>query len=188
MANIKISELPAATTLLNADEFPLNQGGTTKKSTIGQMKNSVGGFPTGGVLMFAASGVPAGWLECDGSILPINSYTNLYDVVGQNFKADGTTFDTVTGFQIPDMRGLFVRGWDHNKGIDAGRVFGKTQEDMLASHTHTTIQMIGDNSVDGVDSTTTASGDHHNQTRNTGATGGTETRPKNIALIYCIKT
>ena len=39
MANIKISELPAASSLLNADEFPLNQGGTTKKSTIGQIQN-----------------------------------------------------------------------------------------------------------------------------------------------------
>jgi microcystin-dependent protein len=184
MANIKISELPAATTLLNADEFPLNQGGTTKKSTIGQMKNSVGGFPTGGVLMFAASGVPAGWLECDGSILPINSYTSLYEVVGQNFKADGTTFDTVTGFQIPDMRGLFVRGWSHGSNIDSGRVFGKTQEDMVGPHTHPyTTFVIGERRGD--HAILAAAGE---RTSNTGNNSGTETRPKNIALIYCIKT
>jgi microcystin-dependent protein len=191
MANIKISELPPATTLLNADEFPLNQSGTTKKSTIGQIKNSVGGFPTGGVLMFAASGVPAGWLECDGSILSINLYSDLYNVVGQNFKTS-TTFNTLTGFQIPDLRGQFVRGWDHGANVDSGRVFGKTQEDLIKSHDHPFYwgQNAGTPAIGG--STPGNSVQNYNfygiGADQIGNTGGTETRPKNVALLYCIKT
>ena len=128
---------------------------------------------------------PAGWLECDGSILSINLYTELYNVVGQNFKTS-TTFNTLTGFQIPDLRGQFVRGWDHGANVDSGRVFGKAQDDMLESHTHFVPLAQG---IAGSGSNGAFMGGQFNPGGTTSnATGGTETRPKNVALLYCIKT
>jgi hypothetical protein len=62
--------------------------------------------------------------------------------------------------------------------------------DELPPHTHEVTQMIGDNNVDGVDSTTTRSGEHHNEPRRSGATGGGRAHnnmPPFIALRYCKK-
>lgn len=186
MPNAKISALPPATSVLTTDEFPINQGGTTKKVTLEQIQNSVSvtvGFPTGGVMMFAVSGVPTGWLECDGSVLPINNYTNLYNVIGQNYKTLNT-FNVLSGFQIPDLRGEFVRGWDHGKGVDNGRDLGSKQGDMLKSHTHEYLGKVNGNfpfdAWNGYDGTGMVD-------QTTSATGGTETRPRNVALVYCIK-
>lgn len=60
----------------------------------------------------------------------------------------------------------------------------------IPAHSHSTVQMIGDNNIDGVDSTTVRSGDHHNETRETDTTG--ENQPHNnippfLALYYCKK-
>lgn len=86
--------------------------------------------------------------------------------------------------------GRFIRGIDRSGNAidpDGERKAGSLQEDAFESHSHTTVQLIGDNNIDGVDSTARNSGEHHNQSRHTGKTGTTETRPKNVALLYCIK-
>lgn len=61
-------------------------------------------------------------------------------------------------------------------------------EKEIPEHSHSTVQMIADNGIDGVDSTTTASGDHHNEPRDTGKAGGGEAHnnmPPYVALFYC---
>jgi len=149
--------------------------------------NKGGGlFPTGGIMMFSVSGVPTGWLECDGRDLSINDYSVLYEVIGQNYKT--ITLDTNSRFQIPDMRGLFVRGWDNLKGIDTGRSLGTIQEDLLKDHTHSIDLVRG--YLQSNANTNTPEGVYGNgSTGNVaGGLGGSETRPKNIALVYCIKT
>ena len=86
--------------------------------------------------------------------------------------------------------GRFVRGIDRSgDGIDptGERNPGSLQADEIRSHSHPTTIMIADDSVDGVDSTRTRSGDHHNEERATDDTGGAESRPKNVALLYCEK-
>lgn len=113
--------------------------------------------PAGAVMAFNLATCPTGWIAADGT----NS--------------------------TPDLRGEFVRGLDSGRGVDSGRTLASSQTDDLKSHTHSTVQMIGNNNIDGVDSTTTHSGEHHNEPRQTGATGGNETRPRNVALLYCIK-
>lgn len=137
--------------------------------------------PPGAVLPFAMSTAPSGWLECDGSSVLRATYPDL-------FTAIGTTHGSVDGthFTLPDLRGEFIRGWDHGKGTDSGRAFASTQTDTFAAHTHTFSVMDNDaNNGSFADGTTVNS---PSGTVTTSSTGGTETRPRNIALMYCVKT
>lgn len=160
---------------------------STNKWVAGAATGGSGGvdtIPIGSVNYFAAITPPVGYLECNGAVVSQATYSDLYSVIGTlyNIGTEGSG-----NFRLPDLRGEFVRGWDNGKGVDTGRTFGSKQSDEFKSHSHTTTIMIGDNNVDGVDSTTVRSGDHHNETRQTAATGGTETRPRNVALLPCIK-
>ena len=168
------------------------------KGTAGTTVNTGGGlFPTGGIMMFTVSGVPAGWLECDGSDISINDYGVLYGVIGQNYTTS-TLIDKTTRFQIPDMRGLFVRGWDHGKDVDTGRSLGTTQDDAMQPISGSIVTQSGNSQAKGafglgtnIDGGFNGAGnpndtitfDSSNVTRT-----ASETRPKNIALVYCIKT
>lgn len=137
----------------------------------------------GKVVAFAANNVPGGYLECDGSILNMADYPRLGEMLSTTYGGDGTTT-----FGIPDLRGEFIRGWDNGAGVDSGRVFGSNQSDELAAHDH----YIPTNDASAAGSFTVA--DLANQTLDytnlsaTSSTGGTETRPKNVALLYCIYT
>ncbi|MFA6090547.1 MAG: hypothetical protein WC774_02120 [Candidatus Gracilibacteria bacterium] len=83
----------------------------------------------------------------------------------------------------PDLRGEFIRGLDNGRNIDTGRVLGSWQVDEFKSHTH-------GNGVGGV-GTGYPNGIYWNMSAiipfQTNATGGNETRPRNVAFLYCIK-
>lgn len=129
----------------------------------------------GEIKMYAGLTDPTWGYICDGRSLLTTEHTELFEVIGYTFGGSGSTFN------IPDFRGYFARGYDAGRGIDSGRVFGSTQEDAFEEHTHTTpFQLSGTNVNNGP--TMTALGG----TTDTGATGDTETRPKNIAINYVI--
>ena len=180
-----------------------------------------GGVPSGSVFHFAANSAPSGYLACDGSAVDRTTYADLFAVVGTTFgSGDGSTT-----FNLPDLVGQFVRGWNATgTGDDASRVFGSTQEDSITNHRH----FIGKNvnhvlSNEGAsatkadfynyvqmtmfnDANSGCGGDYGGDTgSNTGGgcyslgvadataplgdtTVETETRPKNVALLACIKT
>ena len=145
-------------------------------AAISAVTNSV---PSGSVSMYAASAPPSGWLECDGSAVSRTTYSALFAALGTVFGAG----DGVNTFNLPDMRGYFPRGWDNGRGIDPARTFGSTQTDALKAHTHTADLAVN----------TPGGGDGSSYRAiagagNTGSTGGTETRPKNISLLFIIKT
>ena len=81
-------------------------------------------MPVGSIIPFAgnAEKVPDGWLLCNGRAMSSNDYLELYDTIGTNF-GNGST-DTrpvaITGdFNLPDLRGMFLRGVDDPDG-DSG--------------------------------------------------------------------
>jgi microcystin-dependent protein len=140
--------------------------------------------PTGSIMMFATQVVPSGWLECDGSSVSRTTYLNLYSAIGDTFgSGDGSTT-----FNLPDLRGEFVRGWDHDRGVDTDRAFGSWQEDMFKAHTHGLKAQNRKIDGDGAEGDGSVSTSFSASSGYISETGGTETRPRNIALMYCIKT
>lgn len=73
-------------------------------------------FSAGMILPFAgpAEKIPAGWLLCDGRALNRSEYGNLYDAIGVSWG----TGDGSTTFNIPDLRGMFLRGVSGDSGND----------------------------------------------------------------------
>lgn len=163
--------------------------------------------PVGSVYTFAGATVPTGWLKCNGALLSRTTYAALFAVIGTTYGAG----DGSTTFALPDLRGEFVRGADDGRGVDAGRVLGSAQAGQNASHTHAASASpagghshvfenlarmpdqdrgIGNASLWSIDSsvtqTTSAVGDHTHAIT-VDASGGNESRPRNVAMHYIIK-
>lgn len=135
--------------------------------------------PSGAVFYFAMTSVPTGYLACNGSAVSRTTYAALFTAIGTTFG----TGDGSTTFNLPDLRGEFVRGYDNGRGVDAGRVFGSAQADEIKAHTHDILtynQETGSGRV-------TEGGSPVGGTYATESTGGAETRPRNVALLACIK-
>ena len=64
--------------------------------------------PAGSIMAFAASSAPTGWLICDGSAVSRTTYAALFAVVGTTWGVG----DGSTTFNVPDLRGQFLRGFD----------------------------------------------------------------------------
>ena len=134
------------------------------------------------VITSASNKVPlGGWLLCDGTAVSRAEYNALFKKLGTTYGAG----DGSTTFNLPDLRGEFIRGWDNSRGVDASRVFGSAQADELKSHRHIMKKYnravgtgagffaMDDNGTDG--------------SKNTELTGGVETRPRNVAMNFYIK-
>ena len=142
--------------------------------------------PVGAVFHFAASTAPTGYLKADGTAISRTTYADLFAVVGTTYgSGDGSTT-----FNLPDLRGEFIRGWDDSRGVDSGRLFGSFQDHQLQSHNHGELYNTPSS---GQDQAGSGSGDNDDTsfkyTDNGGNAGnfGAETRPRNVALLACIK-
>lgn len=62
-------------------------------------------------------------VPCDGRAISRTEYADYFSIVGTTFGAG----DGSTTFNVPDYRGLFLRGWDGNSGRDKNRVYGSIQ-------------------------------------------------------------
>ncbi|MBS1180447.1 MAG: phage-related tail fiber protein [Proteobacteria bacterium] len=141
---------------------------------------SASGVPIGTWDHFSGQTPPAGYLVRDGSAVSRTTYAALFAVCGTTYGAG----DGSTTFNLPDGRGVFDRGWDGGRGLDSGRVFGSYQADELKSHTHTIQRIVtGGIVIEGISTISQTP----NGTFASGATGGTETRPKNIAGLPIIR-
>lgn len=159
----------------------------------------------GVVAFYSKITAPTGWLKANGAAVSRTTYSALFAAIGTAFGVGNGT----TTFNIPDLRGVFIRGLDDGRGVDAGRTLSNTpQGGQNKSHSHTgtaasagghahsiaTRVSSGDGGTE-VGSTNgaaggtyaTASAGAHTHTVTTVADGGTEARPMNIALLACIK-
>lgn len=76
----------------------------------------------GTVAFFARSSAPTGWLKCNGAAISRTDYADLFDSIGTDYGVG----DGSTTFNLPDLRGEFVRCWDDSRGIDTGRSLTST--------------------------------------------------------------
>ena len=133
------------------------------------------------IIWHPAPGVaPEGYLKANGAAISRTAYAYLYGIIGTTFGAG----DGSTTFNLPDLRAVFLRGLDDGRGIDTGRVLGTEQADAFKSHTHNE-QGSTASTGSGYVSVAQAAG-LTGSNSDTGATGGTETRPINNAGYYMI--
>ena len=92
----------------------------------------VAGVPSGSVFCMAVATVPSGYLECNGAAVSRTTYAALFAIIGTNY---GTGNGSST-FNLPDLRGEFVRGFDHGRGVDNNRSINDPQGASNASHNH----------------------------------------------------
>ena len=183
--NARIDKKPDSLTVENAISETLETIMTRVDVIKNELKNEIAknGVPTGTIAFFAMTAPPAGYLKADGAIIQRKDYPALFTAIGTTFgEGDGTTT-----FTLPDLRGEFIRGWDDGRNIDTGRIFGSNQDFA------TRIGMISDGKIVsgniGSPSTTalTLHFSTEGQQGNYNVNADTETRPRNIALLACIK-
>ncbi|ANR80436.1 phage tail protein [Kosakonia sacchari] len=139
-------------------------------------------LPVGGVVAWPQASPPLGWFTCNGAAFDKAKYPKL-------------ALAYPTGV-LPDLRGEFIRGWDDERGLDAGRVLLSAQSDELRAHNHRfineyatpTVRIIAYTDENSENADTTVSIGKRAWTyiwmENT---GGAETRPHNIAFNYIVR-
>lgn len=162
------------------------------------------GVPVGTIQWYAGSTAPSGWLECDGASYSAASKAALYGVISTTFGGSGGNFN------VPDLRGQFIRGWDNGRGIDPGRgINGTPQLDAMQGHAHSASSTSSTNATRNGPNQNIPSGPIVANAQRGGSTGSVststtvgapitngsfgaprtadETRPTNIALMAIIK-
>ena len=178
--------------------------------------------PTGSVHLMATTTVPSEYLKCNGAAVSRSTFSALFAIIGTTWGAG----DGSSTFNVPDLRGEFVRGWDDGKGTDSSRNFASFQHSNNGAHSHTTNatttispanhnhafpgddQFAFADGVGGWTNRTTGSFNYDaksqsgngrvyltsdaslsaNTTVTVNPDGGNEARPRNIAMMYVIKT
>lgn len=152
--------------------------------------------PIGSSIIWNSAIPPTGYLEENGAAISRTAFANLFSIVGTTFgPGDGSTT-----FNIPDSRGYSVRGWDNGRGIDSGRALGSNQQDAFQGHYHSVNgggfggvnQMYGVTAPGALAVAGTVPSQLVGVTYISDGVNGTprvdaETRPINIAKMYCIK-
>jgi microcystin-dependent protein len=190
---------------------------STKVATTGYVDNAVqtvAGLPTGSVFFTPLNAAPTGSVKANGALLSRTVFANLWASAqaSGNITASDAAWsvtatpgsfspgDGVTTFRIPDLRGIHIRSWDDSAGIDAARAIGSYQDDAFQGHFHnfyrTSATGAGGALPTGAQSISGSFGldnsfyqVHESITDGTHGTPkiASETRPKNVALLACIK-
>lgn len=154
----------------------------------------------GTIISYGGAAAPSGFLSCDGAAVSRSTYSALFQAISTTWGAgDGTTT-----FNVPDLRGAFVRG--SGAGLNPStRTVGTYEADAYLNHSHAITDPGHTHTMDFAQSgddkayplgsgllyntgTRTTNSSTTGITVNTSTTGSTETRPKNYATLFCIKT
>ena len=139
-SNVVTLQAPALTSDVNLT-LPNSDGNAGDKLETdgngGLSWQPVQGVPTGTIFPFAGSetDIPSGYLECDGDHVSSTTYSALASICGNTYNKGQTP--PSGEFFLPDLRGEFIRGWDHGRGKDSGRTRGAEQSSQNKQHTHT---------------------------------------------------
>lgn len=169
----------------------------------------------GFVQAYAGSSAPLGWTIADGACFSKTDYAELFGNIGSNHGECDSGGGPTSGFNVPDLRGYFIRGVDGGAGNDpdaasrvgcraganTGDAVGSCQTDEIVSHDHgggdhshlisnNTNEEVGGG--DQVENTIAGAGTDAGVTTDASgsiiaANGGSETRPKNVTLLYIVK-
>jgi len=148
-------------------------------------------YPVGLVMAWPGAAAPARHLLCHGQVVSRTTYADLFAVCGTLYGiGDGSTT-----FNLPDLRGYFVRGLDAGRGVDVGRVIGSSQDDAFQGHHHANnalrfssfTQPFGSGNYSPDPSAASVTDPITDGTNGTPRTAS-ETRPKNVAMNYIIYT
>ncbi len=154
-------------------------------------------LPVGTIVAFPTDSLPPGFLELDGSSHSSNAYPDLSRYLAGTYN-NGS--EQLGYFRLPESRGEFFRGWDHGRGVDTRRDLGSSQLGTVVAYDS---NAPGGASVDiirstaaqaaadpydpaiypGLSITFTTTGLNHGP----GLSDGGVTRPRNIAVMWCIK-
>lgn len=161
----------------------------------------------GEVVLFARSTPPSGFLKANGAAVSRTAYAKLFAAIGTTYGVG----DGSTTFNLPDARGEFLRCWDDGRGVDSGRGMGSWQDSANKRHEHGVSDYDYNNGVIAFQAKTfdasNASGRMGwNGSGGSFGAGGTlgaaalmdwittldndysgESRPRNVALLACIK-
>ena len=178
---------------------------TYTKAEVEALLKNMSALPVGAMVPFPKGTVQAGFLEVDGSVQSIATFPDLAAYLGSTFNRGD---EGAGNFRLPDSRGEFLRGWDHGRGLDPGRACGTAQHDTiqnivawLNASPSAAYQFLGEgvtafgafalterasNSIgDGPVSDKQVSSLTFDASRV--ARTSDETRPHNLAVMWCIK-
>lgn len=176
-----------------------------------------GGVEAGMIAPFAGylGKIPPGWFACDGRALKSADYPALFEIIGTRYGngSSGPGAGGGTDFNLPDLNSQFLRGVhagrfgvDRALGSREGFSTGGPRNPIVAttssagahSHSYGSFKAIvyrltstginpnsGSNSSHALSNVSAVAGAHTHPTTVSG--GDQETRPRNIAMIYCIK-
>ncbi|ENU9618679.1 phage tail protein [Salmonella enterica] len=171
-----------ATTVLNklAEKLAKDQNGADIPDPALFVKNLGLGegsaLPVGVPIPWPSATPPTGWLKCNGAAFTAAQYPKLAQV-----------YPTLI---LPDLRGEFIRGWDDGRGVDPGRLILSNQLHMLASHSHTLVSWPSSGnpaSHGGAQDANGGNGGAYQSNSPVLPSGGTETRPRNVAFNYIVR-
>ena len=196
MGTLSASKLP----VLNSNKVWISSGVTDtvleyikNLSSDAQTQINTLAPPTGTIIMFAGSSCPTGYLSLDGSSVSRTTYSALFALTSTTYgSGDGSTT-----FGLPNTQGVFVRGSGSQtiSSISYTGTRGTSEADQFQGHYHDFTNSIQYN-AGGFSAGGGAGGNTLSQATGNAITNGTngtprtgsETRPANIVLLYCVKT
>lgn len=147
----------------------------------------------GTLIYHSANTAPTGYIKANGAVISRTTYADLFTAIGTTYGAG----DGSSTFNVPDLRGEFMRSWDDSRGIDNGRAFGSTQVDTFKEHKHLSFVRYQSNYAPFPYGHAASNGWNKEMDVNTAEgneitpynspVGDDETRPRNIAFLACIK-
>lgn len=136
------------------------------------------------IIWHPAATAPAKHVKANGAAMSRTAYAWLFGKIGTSYGAG----DGATTFNIPDLRAEFLRGLDDGRGVDTGRALGSAQADAFQGHRHSLGYTSGGSvPVSGGSQAAGNTGDPITNGTNGTPRTASETRPRNVSGLYCIR-